>query len=67
MDNIIEIKNALDTLKPLLNASQVSTLNQMLVDAITSYHEGQIDEKINSDLSALNIVRSEFIFNDSPF
>ena len=67
MENIVEIKQAVDVIKLILNASQTQTLNQMIIDAVTSYHEGMVDEKINEDLNVLNLVRSEYIFNDSPF
>jgi hypothetical protein len=67
MENIVEIKQAVDVIKPILNASQTQTLNQMIIDAITSHHEGLVDEKINADLNVLNLVRSEFIFDDAPF
>ena len=67
MDNIVEIKKATDTIKSILNAAQTNSLNQMLIDAITAFHEGLVDEKINADLNALNLVRSEYIFNDDPF
>lgn len=67
MDNIVEIKKAADTIKTIFNAAQTNSLNQMLIDAITAYHEGLVDEKINADLNALNLVRSEFIFDDAPF
>jgi len=67
MDNIVEIKTAVDTIKKIFNAAQTNSLNQMLIDAISAYHEGLVDEKINADLNALNLVRSEYIFNDDPF
>jgi hypothetical protein len=67
MDNIVEIKKAADTIKTIFNAAQTNSLNQMLIDAITAYHEGLVDEKINADLNALNLVRSEYIFDDAPF
>jgi|14BtaG_2_1085337.scaffolds.fasta_scaffold01886_4 hypothetical protein len=67
MDNIIEIKNALDIIKPILNAAEINKLNTMIENAITAYHEGLVDAKIASDLDALNITASKFIFEDSPF
>jgi len=67
MLKIIEVKKALDVIKPMLNAAQVGSLNEMMIMAVTSHHEGLVDEAINADLSVLNIVRSEHIFEDSPF
>ena len=67
MDNIIDIKNAVETLKPILNQSQINKLNTMIEDAVTAYHEGLVDTRINSDLDALGIVKTEFIFDDLPF
>ena len=68
MDNIIDIKNALDVIKPILNASEINKLNSMIENAITAYHEGLVDTKIANDLDALNITASKFIFEeDSPF
>ena len=67
MNDIVEIKKAADTIKSIFNAAQTNSLNQMLIDAITAYHEGLVDEKINADLNALNLVRSEYIFDDAPF
>jgi hypothetical protein len=67
MDNIVEIKKAVDSIKTIFNAAQTNSLNQMLIDAVTAYHEGLVEEKINADLNALNLVRSEFIFDEAPF
>lgn len=67
--NINEVKHAMDVLKPLLNASQVKVINNMITLAIEAYHQGMIDDNINSDLDVLGIVKSELIFEDfdSPF
>ena len=65
MDNIIDIKNALDIIKPILNASEINKLNTMIENAITAYHEGLVDTKIANDLDALNITASKFIFDDA--
>jgi hypothetical protein len=67
MDNIIDIKNAVETLKPILNQAQINQLNTMIENAVTAYHEGLVDTRINSDLDALGIVKTEFIFEDTPF
>jgi len=67
MDNIIDIKNAVETLKPILNQAQINQLNTMIENAVTAYHEGLVDTRINSDLDALGIVKAEFIFEDTPF
>ena len=67
MENIVELKQAVDVIKSILNMSQIQTLNSMLIKAIEAYHESLVDEKINADLNVLNLVRSEFIFNDAPF
>ena len=67
MDNIIDIKNAVETLKPILNQSQINQLNTMIENAVTAYNEGLVDTRINSDLDALGIVKTEFIFEDTPF
>ena len=67
MDNIIDIKNAVETLKPILNQAQINQLNTMIENEVTAYHEGLVDTRINSDLDALGIVKAEFIFEDSPF
>jgi hypothetical protein len=67
--NINEVKHAMDVLKPLLNASQIQKFNNMVSVAIETYHQGMIDDNINSDLNVLGIVKSEQIFEDfdSPF
>tara|TARA_S200002703_G_scaffold137684_1_gene127590 strand:- start:349 stop:552 length:204 start_codon:yes stop_codon:yes gene_type:complete len=67
MDNIVDIKNALDVIKPILNAAEINQLNKMIENAITAYHEGLVDSKIANDLDVLNITASKFIFDDSPF
>ena len=67
MDNIVEIKNALDVIKPILNAAEINQLNKMIENAVTAYHEGLVDTKIANDLDVLNITASKFIFDDSPF
>ena len=67
MEEIVEIKQAVDVIKSILNASQTQTLNSMLIKAIEAYHEGLVDDKINADLNVLNLVRSEYIFDDAPF
>jgi len=67
MDNIVEIKNALDVIKPILNAAEINQLNKMIENAVTAYHEGLVDSKIANDLDVLNITASKFIFDDSPF
>lgn len=64
--NIDEIRNAMDVIKPLLNARQVKEFNNMISKAIDAYHVGMTDDNINSDLNTLGIVKSEDIF-DSPF
>jgi hypothetical protein len=67
MDNIVDIKNALDVIKPILNAAEINQLNKMIENAVTAYHEGLVDSKIANDLDVLNITASKFIFDDSPF
>jgi len=67
MDNIVEIKNALDVIKPILNAAEKNKLNSMIENAVTAYHEGLVDTKIANDLDVLGITASKFIFDDSPF
>jgi len=67
MDNIVDIKNALDVIKPILNAAEINQLNKMIENAVTAYHEGLVDTKIANDLDVLNITASKFIFDDAPF
>ena len=67
MDNIVEIKNALDVIKPILNAAEINQLNKMIENAVTAYHEGLVDSKIANDLDVLNITASKFIFDDADF
>jgi hypothetical protein len=67
MDNIVDIKNALDVIKPILNAAEINKLNSMIENAITAYHEGLVDTKIANDLDVLNITAAKFIFDDAPF
>ncbi len=67
MDNIVDIKNALDVIKPILNAAEINKLNTMIENAVTAYHEGLVDTKIANDLDVLGITASKFIFDDSPF
>ena len=67
MENIVDIKNALDVIKPILNAAEINKLNTMIENAVTAYHEGLVDTKIANDLDVLNITASKFIFDDSPF
>jgi len=50
MDNIVDIKNALDVIKPILNAAEINQLNKMIENAVTAYHEGLVDSKIANDL-----------------
>ena len=65
MDNIVDIKNALDVIKPILNAAEINQLNKMIENAVTAYHEGLVDSKIANDLDVLNITASKFIFDDA--
>ena len=67
MDNIVDIKNALDVIKPILNAAEINQLNKMIENAVTAYHEGLVDSKIANDLDVLNITASKFIFDDAAF
>ena len=67
MENIVDIKNALDVIKPILNAAEVNQLNKMIENGISAYHEGLVDTKIANDLDVLGITASKFIFDDSPF
>jgi len=67
MDNIVDIKNALDVIKPILNAAEINQLNKMIENAVTAYHEGLVDSKIANDLDVLNITASKFIFDDADF
>ncbi len=66
--NIVEIKTAMDVLKPLFNASQITELNDMVEIAITNYHDGLTVASINEDLNVLGIVPLKDIFeDDNPF
>ncbi len=67
MDNIVDIKNALDVIKPILNAAEINKLNSMIENAITAYHEGLVDSKIANDLDVLNITAAKFIFDNADF
>ena len=67
MDNIVDIKNAFDVIKPILNAAEINQLNKMIENAVTAYHEGLVDSKIANDLDVLNITASKFIFDDAAF
>ena len=67
MDNIVDIKNALDVIKPILNAAQKNKLNSMIEDAITAHHEGLVDTKIANDLEVLGITAAKFIFDNADF
>ena len=48
--NIVEIKTAMDVLKPLFNAEQITELNDMVEVAIANYHDGLTVASINEDL-----------------
>lgn len=66
--NIVEIKTAMDVLKPLFSASQITELNDMVEVAIANYHDGLTVASINEDLNVLGIVPIKDIFDgDSPF
>lgn len=66
--NIIEIKTAMDVLKPLFSASQITELNDMVEVAIANYHDGLTVASINEDLNVLGIVPMKDIFeDDNPF
>lgn len=67
MDNIVDIKNALDVIKPILNAAEINQLNKMIENAVTAYHEGLVDSKIANDLDVLNITAAKFIFDNADF
>ena len=66
--NIVEIKTAMDVLKPLFSASQITELNDMVEVAIANYHDGLTVASINEDLNVLGIVPIKDIFeDDNPF
>ena len=66
--NIVEIKTAMDVLKPLFSASQITELNDMVEVAIANYHDGLTVASINEDLNVLGIVPMKDIFeDDNPF
>ena len=66
--NIVEIKTAMDVLKPLFNAEQITELNDMVEVAIANYHDGLTVASINEDLNVLGIVPIKGIFeDDNPF
>ncbi len=66
--NIVEIKTAMDVLKPLFSASQITELNDMVEVAIANYHDGLTMASIQEDLNVLGIVPTEDIFDgDNPF
>ena len=67
MDNIVDIKKALDVIKPILNAAEINKLNSMIENAITAYHEGLVDSKIANDLDVLGITAAKFIFDNADF
>ena len=67
MDNIVDIKKALDVIKPILNAAEINKLNSMIENAVTAYHEGLVDSKIANDLDVLNITAAKFIFDNADF
>tara|TARA_R100001463_G_scaffold5768_7_gene19409 strand:- start:1031 stop:1303 length:273 start_codon:yes stop_codon:yes gene_type:complete len=66
--NIVEIKTAMDVLKPLFSASQITELNDMVEVAIANYHDGLTVASINEDLNVLGITPMKDIFeDDNPF
>jgi hypothetical protein len=66
--NIVEIKTAMDVLKPLFSAAQITELNDMVEVAIANYHDGLTVASINEDLNVLGIVPIKDIFeDDNPF
>jgi hypothetical protein len=71
--NIVDIKQARDTLATILSDSVIQQLNRQIEVGITMFHEDKADENINSDLAVLGIVRfddslvDQSLYEDLPF
>lgn len=53
--DIVAIRNAIDTLTPLLSANQVGDLEVMIGQGIINYHEKKAETNYENDLKQLDI------------
>ena len=53
--DIVKIRNAMDTLTPLLNANQIGNLEAMIGQGIIDFHERKAETNYENDLKQLGI------------
>ena len=53
--DIVTIKNAIDVLEGIVSANKMSTIKDIVKQAVIEYHESKMDSSIDADLSILEI------------
>ncbi len=53
--DIVTIKNAIDVLEGIVSANKMSTIKDIVKEAVIDFHESKMDSAIDADLSVLEI------------
>ena len=53
--DIVTIKNAIDVLEGIVAANKMSTIKDIVKEAVIDFHENKMDSAIDADLSVLEI------------
>ena len=53
--DIVTIKNAIDALQGIVSANKMSTIKDIVKEAVIDFHESKMDSAIDADLSVLEI------------
>ena len=53
--DIVTIKNAINTLEKIVSANKMSTIKDIVKEAVIDFHENKMDSAIDADLSVLEI------------
>ena len=53
--DIVTIKNAINTLKKIVSANNMSKIKDIVKEAVINFYESKMDSAIDADLSVLEI------------
>lgn len=71
--DIVAIRQAIDTIAPLLTKGQMTSVETYIGEGLAKYHQDKADNNLNADLETLGIkllddsMIDENLFDDSPF
>jgi len=66
--DIVKIKQALETLEPLLNITDYEILRRQVGQGVILFHENKSEDNYRSDLMALGIdMKLDVDFGEPPF